>query len=140
MTSVPSLASQLANVRNLTAAPVDGRAPAIQTPTSNAPPATVPPPSDRIERSIDTQVDAQVNGGALTPDQATSLKDFFGESTGSGSTGSLMRTASEQLDQFDRVLDKLRASLSAGSGYGAARAGMGTGTGTGSGLVVDRLA
>lgn len=44
-----------------------------------------------------------------------------------------MRTASDQLDQFDRVLEKLRANMGAGATYGRAASGP-------TGVVVDRLA
>jgi hypothetical protein len=50
------------------------------------------------------------------------------------STGNLMRTASEQLDQFDRVMEKLRSSMAAGAvTYGGAPS-------MGQGQIVDRLA
>jgi hypothetical protein len=50
------------------------------------------------------------------------------------STGSLIRTAGEQLDQFDRVMEKLRSSMAAGAvTYGGAPA-------IGQGRIVDRLA
>lgn len=53
---------------------------------------------------------------------------------GAGSTGSLIRTASEQLDQFDRVMEKLRSNMAAGAvTYGGAPA-------MGQGRIVDRLA
>lgn len=53
---------------------------------------------------------------------------------GAGSTGSLIRTASDQLDQFDRVMEKLRSNMAAGAvTYGGAPA-------MGQGRIVDRLA
>lgn len=139
VTSVTALSSQLPNLRAPFAGEVvAGRVPG--TPTQQVPAADTPAPKP-AEQAIDARVDAQRDGGALTEDQASSLKDFFGEGAGGASTGSLMRTASEQLDQFDRVLDKLRASLSAGSGYGATYGTTGAAPMTGgSGLVVDRLA
>jgi hypothetical protein len=53
---------------------------------------------------------------------------------GAASTGSLIRTASEQLDQFDRVMEKLRAGMAAGAVTygGGAPAGQ-------TGQIVDRL-
>lgn len=51
------------------------------------------------------------------------------------STGSLIRTASEQLDQFDRVMEKLRNSMSAGAVTYGGRPGIGQ-----TGQIVDRLA
>lgn len=51
------------------------------------------------------------------------------------STGSLIRTASEQLDQFDRVMEKLRDSMSAGAATYGGRPSVGQ-----SGQIVDRLA
>lgn len=51
-----------------------------------------------------------------------------------GSTGSLIRTASDQLDQFDRVMEKLRSSMAAGAvTYGGAPS-------IGQGRIIDRLA
>ena len=50
------------------------------------------------------------------------------------STGSLIRTAGEQLDQFDRVMEKLRANMAPGAvTYGR------TGSLANSGQIVDRL-
>lgn len=50
------------------------------------------------------------------------------------STGSLIRTAGEQLDQFDRVMEKLRANMAPGAvTYGR------TGSLAPSGQIVDRL-
>ncbi|MBY9064987.1 hypothetical protein K7957_18795 [Sphingomonas yunnanensis] len=95
-------------------------------------PATPPVPATAEDRTIAARVDSQVAGGALSASAGASLKDFFGETGGSGSTGSLMRRADAQLDQFDRVLDKLRASLG-GATYGSPAPGS-------SGMVVDRLA
>lgn len=94
-----------------------------------AAPATAPTP----DRTIGARVDSQVAGGALSADAGASLKDFFGETGEAGSTGSLIRRAGAQLDQFDRVLDKLRASLGGGATYGSPAPGS-------SGMVVDRLA
>ncbi|WP_341209800.1 hypothetical protein [uncultured Sphingomonas sp.] len=51
------------------------------------------------------------------------------------STGSLIRTASDQLDQFDRVMEKLRNSMSAGAVTYGGRPSVGQ-----SGQIVDRLA
>ncbi len=51
------------------------------------------------------------------------------------STGSLIRTASEQLDQFDRVMEKLRNSMSSGAVTYGGRPSVGQ-----SGQIVDRLA
>ena len=51
------------------------------------------------------------------------------------STGSLIRTASEQLDQFDRVMEKLRNSMSAGAVTYGGRPSIGQ-----TGQIVDRLA
>ncbi len=51
------------------------------------------------------------------------------------STGSLIRTASEQLDQFDRVMEKLRTSMAAGTVTYGGRPSVGQ-----SGQIVDRLA
>ncbi len=56
------------------------------------------------------------------------------EEPGAGSTGSLIRTASEQLDQFDRVMEKLRAGMGGGAlTYGGMPARE-------QGQIVDRLA
>ncbi|KQN93806.1 hypothetical protein ASE95_02510 [Sphingomonas sp. Leaf231] len=53
---------------------------------------------------------------------------------GTRSTGSLIRTAGEQLDQFDRVMEKLRSSMGGGAlTYGGAPS-------MGQGQIVDRLA
>ncbi len=50
------------------------------------------------------------------------------------STGSLIRTAGEHLDQFDRVMEKLRANMAPGAvTYGR------TGSLAPSGQIVDRL-
>jgi hypothetical protein len=102
-------------------------------PAASADGAPVAAPSAR-DATIAARVDAQVNGGALTAGQGASLKDFFGEEGAAGSTGSLIQRAGAQLDQFDRVLDSLRASLGGGATYGSGAAANGTG------LVVDRLA
>ncbi|MHC9419665.1 hypothetical protein ACYZX9_13830 [Sphingomonas citri] len=85
------------------------------------------------DRTIGARVDSQVSKGALSADAGASLKDFFGETGKAGSTGSLIRRAGAQLDQFDRVLDTLRASLGGGATYGSPAPGS-------SGMVVDRLA
>ncbi|MBB3694771.1 hypothetical protein [Sphingomonas sp. BK580] len=105
---------------------------AAPTTRATLPAAVTPPAAPAPDRSIGARVDSQVAGGALSADAGASLKDFFGE-TGAGSTGSLIRRAGAQLDQFDRVLDKLRASLGNGATYGGAAPGS-------SGMVVDRLA
>ena len=53
---------------------------------------------------------------------------------GGSSTSSLIRTASEQLDQFDRVMEKLRSSMAAGAlTYGGSPS-------IAQGRIVDRLA
>ena len=83
---------------------------------------------------IAARVEAKVGNGALSAEQGQSLKEFFGDEATPASTGNLMRTASEQLDQFDRVLEKLRASMGAGATYGRGPVAGSTG------LVVDRLA
>ncbi|MBW6531783.1 hypothetical protein KZ820_13645 [Sphingomonas sp. RRHST34] len=108
---------------------------AAAAPTTRAavPAATPPAAAPASDRTIAARVDSQVAGGALSADAGASLKDFFGETGGSGSTGSLMRRADAQLDQFDRVLDKLRSSLGSGATYGSLTPGS-------SGMVVDRLA
>lgn len=108
----------------LTAAPTTR--PAV---AAAAAPATAPMP----DRTIGARVDSQVAGGALSADAGASLKDFFDETGEAGSTGSLIRRAGAQLDQFDRVLDKLRVSLGGGATYGSPAPGS-------SGMVVDRLA
>lgn len=91
------------------------------------------PAAAPLDRTIGARVDSQVAGGTLSADAGASLKDFFGETGEAGSTGSLMRRADAQLDQFDRVLDRLRASLGNGTTYGSPAPGS-------SGMVVDRLA
>jgi hypothetical protein len=108
--------------------------PAVAPTVRAAAPASVAPSATPMrDTNIGARVDSQVAGGALSADQGTSLKDFFGDSGEAGSTGSLIRRAGAQLDQFDRVLDKLRASLGGGATYGGQAPGS-------SGLVVDRLA
>jgi hypothetical protein len=107
-------------------------APAAAPTTRAAVPAAAPVAAPAEDRTIAARVDSQVAGGALSADAGASLKDFFGE-TGTGSTGSLIRRAGAQLDQFDRVLDTLRASLGSGATYGSPAPGS-------SGMVVDRLA
>ena len=97
------------------------------------PAAAAPATAPAQDRTIGARVDSQVAGGALSADAGASLKDFFGETGEAGSTGSLIRRAGAQLDQFDRVLDKLRASLGGGATYGSPAPGS-------SGMVVDRLA
>jgi hypothetical protein len=100
---------------------------AVTAAVTAATPATVE------DRTIGARVDSQVSTGALSADAGASLKDFFGETGGAGSTGSLIRRAGAQLDQFDRVLDTLRASLGGGATYGSPAPGS-------SGMVIDRLA
>lgn len=95
--------------------------------------ASAPAAAPALDRTIGARVDSQVAGGTLSADAGASLKDFFGETGEAGSTGSLMRRADAQLDQFDRVLDRLRASLGNGTTYGSPAPGS-------SGMVVDRLA
>lgn len=90
---------------------------------------------------IATQVATQVTGGMLSASQGQSLAEFFdadklgGDTSGGAAPvrGNLMRTANDQLDQFDRVLEKLRANFAGGATYGAAAVAR-------TGLVVDRLA
>ena len=56
------------------------------------------------------------------------------EEPATASTGSLIRTAGEHLDQFDRVMEKLRANMAPGAvTYGR------TGSLAPSGQIVDRL-
>jgi hypothetical protein len=50
------------------------------------------------------------------------------------STGSLIRTASEQLDQFDRVMEKLRANMAPGTVTYGRTSSVGQ-----TGQIVDRL-
>ncbi|MFK3889944.1 hypothetical protein [Sphingomonas sp. NPDC079357] len=50
------------------------------------------------------------------------------------STGSLIRTAGEQLDQFDRVMEKLRASMNASAVTYGGNPALGQ-----TGQIVDRL-
>lgn len=104
-------------------------------PTTRAavPAAAAPVAAPAPDRTIGARVDSQVSSGALSADAGASLKDFFGETGEAGSTGSLIRRAGAQLDQFDRVLDRLRASLGSGATYGSPAPGS-------SGMVVDRLA
>lgn len=108
-------------------------APTTRAAAGATPAAAAAQPAVAREATIAARVDAQVEGGALSAGQGASLKDFFGENGDAGSTGSLMRRADAQLDQFDRVLNTLRASLGSGATYGSPAPGS-------SGLVVDRLA
>jgi len=56
------------------------------------------------------------------------------DADGAGSTSSLIRAAGEQLDQFDRVMEKLRSGMAGGAvTYGGAPAAA-------QGRIVDRLA
>lgn len=106
---------------------------AAPTTRPTVPVAAVPGAAATPDRTIGARVDSQVAGGALSADAGASLKDFFGETGEAGTTGSLIRRAGAQLDQFDRVLDNLRASLGGGATYGGLAPGS-------SGMVVDRLA
>ncbi|MEH3104884.1 MAG: hypothetical protein PGN12_13390 [Sphingomonas phyllosphaerae] len=65
---------------------------------------------------------------------ATAVVPVAAKEPGSTSTGSLIRTASEQLDQFDRVMEKLKAGMAAG----AVTYGGGPPAGQ-TGQIVDRL-
>lgn len=92
------------------------------------------PRGDRPQQDpgIAARLEAKVGDGSLDAGQAESLRQLIDRPAGS-SNGSLMRTASEQLDQFDRVLEKLRANMGAGATYGRTSAAP-------SGVMVDRLA
>lgn len=97
--------------------------------------ARLPAPTDIAAAPADiaTQVATQVGGGTLSASQGQSLAEFFEGDTAVPPRGNLMRTANDQLDQFDRVLEKLRANFAGGATYGAPAAAR-------TGLVVDRLA
>jgi len=77
---------------------------------------------------------ATVVQAPTTPVAATAKVAAPAQDASTRSTGSLMRTASEQLDQFDRVMEKLRSSMAAGAvTYGG-------GPSMGQGQIIDRLA
>ena len=110
-----------------------------------------------IRDRIDSLIDAQVDGGTLTSDQADELKEFFAQGPGgpgrpggpppppppadegsdtvatdSGTT-TTVKTASEQLDALEAMLEKLRVSLADNNVYGGDRP-------AGSGLVFNGTA
>lgn len=69
-----------------------------------------------------------------TPSAPTPAASVKREEPVVASTGSLIRTAGEHLDQFDRVMEKLRANMAPGAvTYGR------TGSLAPSGQIVDRL-
>ena len=107
-----------------------------------------------IRDRIDLLIDAQVDGGTLTSDQAYELKDFFAQGPGGpdgpppppppaddasdsvasdGGTTTTVKTASEQLDALEAMLEKLRVSLADNNVYGGDRS-------AGSGLVFNGTA
>jgi len=69
-----------------------------------------------------------------SPSAATPVAPVRREEPVAASTGSLIRTAGEQLDQFDRVMEKLRANMAPGAVTYGRTSSIGQ-----TGQIVDRL-
>lgn len=112
---------------------------------------TAPPSPDEMKEKIGGLIDAQVEAGTLTEEQASALEEVFADAFAKGpggpppppseegtGTGGVSATGSTGTDQLADLLKQLQQALKSGTDYGAD--GSSTAGEDATGLILDMLA